>query len=106
MRESTEAHTRIVNAVGQDAAANAPALLVITGTPARLKPKYLLHADRYTVLEAGHAAQNVLLAATALGLGGVPIGSVHESDAGSALDLPRGEEPLYVLPIGVQATPS
>ena len=104
VRDSVTALAAVADAVGQDSAASAPTLLVITGTPDRLKPKYLLRAERYTYMEAGHAAQNVLLAATALGLGGVPIGSFDQADAAGALGLPDGAEPIYVIPIGVPAT--
>jgi SagB-type dehydrogenase family enzyme len=104
VRGSTEALPAVADAVGQDAAANAPALVVITGTPGRLKHKYLLRAERYTTLEAGHAAQNVLLAATALGLAGVTIGSFDQAATARALALPMGEEPIYVIPIGVPVT--
>lgn len=103
VRESAETLPAVADAVGQDAAANAPVLFVITGTPDRLKPKYLLRAERYTVLEAGHAAQNLLLAATALGLGGVSIGAFDEGATAGALGLVHGEDPLYVIPIGVPA---
>lgn len=99
-RESATAMTAIADAVGQDAAAAAPSLFVITGTPDRLRPKYLVRAERYTYLEAGHAAQNLLLAATALGLGGVSIGSFDQAGTVRALGLPDGEEPIYVIPIG------
>jgi len=103
VRDSTEARTAVAEAVGQDSALDATALIVITGTPDRLKPKYLLRAERYTLMEAGHAAQNLLLAATALGLGGVSIGAFDAGAVARALDLPYGEDPIYVLPIGVPA---
>jgi len=101
VRATADARRAVVDAVGQDSAALAPALFVITGTPARLVPKYLLHAQRYTVLEAGHAAQNLLLAAAGLGLGGVPIGAFDRAAVASALGLATGEEPIYVIPVGV-----
>lgn len=101
VRDSSSALPAVAEAVGQDAAAAAPALFVIAGTPDRLKPKYLLRAERYTYLEAGHAAQNVLLAATAIGLAGVSIGSFDQAATVRALALPDGEEPIYVIPIGV-----
>jgi nitroreductase len=51
-------------------------------------------------LEAGHAAQNLLLEATALGLGGVPIGAFHDARVRKVLALSDAEEPLYLVPIG------
>ena len=104
VRASTTARAALVDAVGQDPAASAPTMLVITGTPDRLKPKYLLRAERYTYMEAGHAAQNVLLASTALGLGAVPIGAFDQAAAAGALGLPDGQEPIYVIPIGLPSS--
>ncbi len=101
VRETSTALAAVADAVGQDAAAAAPALFVITGTPDRLKPKYLLRAERYTYLEAGHAAQNVLLAATALGLAGVSIGSFDQAAPSRRWRCRTGQEPIYVIPLGV-----
>ena len=103
VRDDTDARRALADVVGQDAAAQAPALVVITGTPRRLLPKYLMHAERYTLMEAGHAAQNLLLAATALGLGGVPIGAIDEAGVSSVLGLPDGEDPVYVIAVGTPA---
>ena len=57
-------------------------------------------SSRYVHLEAGHAAQNLLLEAVALGLGAVPIGAFHDADVQKALSLPRNHEPLYLIPVG------
>lgn len=85
---------------GQAAVADAAVVLVITAVPARTEARYGERADRYVQLEAGHVAQNVLLEAMALGLGGVPIGAFSDEDVGRVLALPSGEVPLYLLPVG------
>jgi SagB-type dehydrogenase family enzyme len=90
----------VAAAVGQEAAVDAPALIVVTGTPERLRDRYGDRSERYTLLEAGHSAQNMLLAATALGLGAVPIGAVDDGAVGAALGLPAGESVMYVIPVG------
>jgi nitroreductase len=51
-------------------------------------------------MEAGHAAQNVYLQATASGLGTVSIGAITAAEGQATLDLPEDEIPLYVLPAG------
>ena len=66
--------------------------------PARRK--YDDYAEMYVHMEAGHAAQNLLLQAVPLGLGGVPIAAFDEDRIGKILDLPKKEVPLYLIPIG------
>ena len=91
---------RIAEATGQEAAADAPTLFVITGVVARTAEKYGERAERYVQLEAGHVCQNLLLEATALGLGAVPIGAFSDEALRDALGLSDGELPLYVVPVG------
>lgn len=87
-------------ALDQDAVREAPAAIVVTAVPERTARKYGSRAERYVALEAGHAAENVLLEATALGLGAVPIGAFDDEDVRSVLRLPPDEQPLYILPVG------
>ena len=86
--------------LSQDAIREAPAVFIITAVYARTEKKYGGRAERYVKLEAGHAAQNLLLQAVALGLGGVPIGAFYDDQVQSALSLPLDYEPLYLIPIG------
>ncbi|MFB0535938.1 MAG: SagB/ThcOx family dehydrogenase [Anaerolineae bacterium] len=86
--------------LSQDAIREAPAVFVMTAVYARTEKKYGGRAERYVKLEAGHAAQNLLLQAVALGLGGVPIGAFYDDQVQSALSLPSDYEPLYLIPIG------
>ncbi|MGN6330935.1 MAG: SagB/ThcOx family dehydrogenase [Motilibacteraceae bacterium] len=78
----------------------APVVLVVTVTPARTRAKYGSRGVRYADLEAGHAAQNVLLQAVALGLGAVVVGGFDDDAVARALTLPGGEEPRYLVPVG------
>jgi len=86
--------------LSQNAIREAPAVFVITAVYARTEKKYGERAERYVKLEAGHAAQNLLLQAVALGLGGVPIGAFYDDQVQGALSLPSDHEPLYLIPIG------
>jgi SagB-type dehydrogenase family enzyme len=87
-------------AFGQDAVRDAPVALVISADFAITAHKYGARAERFATLEAGHAAQNVLLTATALGLGAVPIGAFDDGRIRRAVGLPASRTPLYVIPIG------
>lgn len=51
-------------------------------------------------MEAGHAAQNVYLQGTALGIGTVAIGAFRAEAVAAAVQLERSEEPLYLMPLG------
>ncbi len=80
--------------------AEAPAVLVLAGVPARSAVKYGERAPRYVQMEAGHAAQNVYLQAEALGLGTCVVGAFHDAQLRRVLALPEGAEPLALLPVG------
>jgi nitroreductase len=51
-------------------------------------------------MEAGHAAQNLALQATALGLGSVTVGAFDDAAVARLLRLPSDEAPLYLMPVG------
>ena len=86
----------------QDAVLQAPAVLVIAAVSQRTAERYgVERTPRYVHMEVGHAAQNVLLQAVALGLGAVPIGAFYDDDVQQALALPAGQEPLYLIPVGM-----
>jgi SagB-type dehydrogenase family enzyme len=88
----------------QSAIGDAPAVFVIAGVVSRTEAKYGDRAERYVILEAGHAAQNLLLEAVALGLGAVPIGAFRDDEVAETLALPDGGQPLYLIPVGRPAS--
>ena len=88
-------------AYAQEWIAEAGLVLVISGVVERTAARYGDRAERFMLLEAGHAAQNVLLQAVALELGATPVGAFDAGQLRSILDLPADEEPLYLLPVGV-----
>lgn len=88
-------------ALNQKYVGQAPATFVITGVVSRTSRKYGKRSLRYVLIEAGHAGQNLLLQATAMGLGAVPIGAFVEKDVKKTLSLPADQELLYLIPVGV-----
>jgi SagB-type dehydrogenase family enzyme len=78
----------------------APCTVVITAVTLRTARKYDARASRYIAMEAGHAAQNLLLEATSRGLVGVPVGAFDDARLASLLALPDGEVPLYLIAVG------
>lgn len=87
-------------ALDQEFVEEAGAVMVLVGVVSRTQRKYGPRARRYVYMEAGHAAQNVLLMATGLGLGAVPVGAFHDDRVARLLELPAGHEVLYLIPIG------
>jgi SagB-type dehydrogenase family enzyme len=87
-------------ALSQEAVEEAAAVFVVAAVYSRTEQKYGERAARYVKLEAGHAAQNLLLQAVSLGLGAVPIGAFHDDEVQEVLDLPSDHEPLYLIAVG------
>lgn len=87
-------------ALEQDAVCQAPVVFVVTAVYERTAAKYGERAERYVRLEAGHAAQNLLLQAVALDLKAVPIGAFYDDQVQAALALPADHQPLYLIPVG------
>lgn len=87
-------------ALGQNSVAQAPMDIVVAAVYQRTMPKYGERGVRYVHIEVGHAAQNVCLQATALGLGTVTVGAFHDDRVKSLLQMPVPEEPLYIIPVG------
>ena len=88
-------------AYGQSAVGAAPDIIVVAAAPDRTRRKYGAQAQAFIDREAGHAAQNILLEATARGLAAVPIGGLDASGAAIALTLPTGQTILYLIPVGL-----
>jgi SagB-type dehydrogenase family enzyme len=87
-------------ALRQESVREAPVVFVIAAVFERTTWKYGERGWRYIYMEAGHVAQNLLLQATALGLGAVPIGAFHDEQVEKFLKLPANQRVLYILPVG------
>ncbi|MDY6914680.1 MAG: SagB/ThcOx family dehydrogenase [Planctomycetota bacterium] len=88
-------------AMGQSCVGQAPATFVFTAVVSRTQRKYGQRAERYVWIEVGHAAQNLLLQATAMKLGAVPVGAFQDKEIAKALSLPADQAPLYLIPVGM-----
>jgi SagB-type dehydrogenase family enzyme len=81
--------------------AAASAVVFVTATFWRSRFKYGQRGYRFALLESGHVAQNVLLAATALGLASVPLGGFFDRQVNELLGVDGlHEAALYVIPVG------
>lgn len=78
----------------------AGAVIVLAAVTARTEPRYGERTERYIAMSLGHAAQNVLLQAEALGLAAYPIGAHNVEAVGRLLGLPDDWLPLYMVAVG------
>jgi len=85
----------------QEFVRKAPAVFVIAAVYERTEGKYgHQRGPRYVHMDAGHAAENVLLQAVALGLGAVAVAAFHDEQVRKVLLLPGEQQPLYLIPVG------
>jgi len=88
-------------ALDQGFLAEAAIVLAWTAVFARSKWKYKERAYRYVYLDAGHIAQNVALAAVALGLGSCQIAALYDDEVNAILGVGGKEESIvYMTALG------
>jgi SagB-type dehydrogenase family enzyme len=84
--------------------AQAAAVVALTGIPLKSRIKYGERGYRFMLLEAGHIAQNILLTASSLGLGTVPIGGFIDDELDRLLMIDGLDEmSLYLVAVGQNA---
>ena len=86
--------------LGQGSVANGAIDIVIAAVYERTEIKYGSRGERYVYIEVGHAAQNICLEATALGLGLVTVGAFDDAEVAEIVGMSQDESPLYVIPVG------
>jgi len=88
-------------ALDQDMAYAANAVFIWTAVFPRAKWKYKQRAYRYVYLDAGHIAENLALAAVALGLGSCQIAALYDEEVNALLEIDgENESVLYMSVIG------
>lgn len=91
-------------ALEQDMLQQAGVVLVWSAVFARTQCKYGPRAYRYVYLDAGHAAENALLAATALNLGCCPVAAFYDDEINALIGLDGVDEAvLYMATVGAMA---
>ena len=74
--------------------------IVLAAVYERTAGKYGSRAERYVHMEAGHAAQNIYLQATSLGLATVMVGAFNDQAVQQTLLMNSNEYPLCIMPVG------
>ena len=87
-------------AFGQGWMVSASAVICIAAAFERTTSKYGNRGRGYVYIEAGHAAQSLMLQAVALGLASTMVGAFSEEQVSQVLHLAPGETPLCLLPVG------
>jgi SagB-type dehydrogenase family enzyme len=85
---------------GQEWIATAPAVICIAAVFERTTVKYGNRGRGYVYMEAGHAAESLMLQAVALGLGTTMVGAFGDDEVKRLLHLRQIETPLCLLPVG------
>jgi SagB-type dehydrogenase family enzyme len=87
--------------VGQLMLARAGAVIVFSAVYARTTRRYGARSERYILLEAGHAAQNIYLAAEGAGLAACAVGAFDDRALNAILGLDgQYESALYMMTLG------
>jgi SagB-type dehydrogenase family enzyme len=82
----------------------APVYLVIASDMEKMIKRSGDNGKKFAYLEGGHAAQNICLESTALGLATVTAGGFQDGPIRSTLGIDGSLELLYVMPVGKKNT--
>ena len=96
---------RLVEAAhGQSFIAEAPVVFVVCADPGRSAARYGRRgAELYCLQDTAAAVQNLLLTATANGLGACWVGAFDEEKAAEIVAAPKGVRPVAIIPVGYPA---
>ena len=87
--------------VGQKWATKAPVILFLSCLPYRAEWRYNDAAHRVMLIDLGHVGQNLMLSATALGLGSCCLAAYHQKLCDETFGFNGIDEyTVYVLPVG------
>ena len=88
-------------ALGQSFVEEAPVVIVVCANPSRSATRYGGRgASLYCLQDTAAAAQNIHLAACALGLATCWVGAFDEASAARVLKLPEGIRPVAIISVG------
>ena len=91
----------------QDEIRKASACFALVGVMPRTSFKYGHRAYRFVLLEAGHIAQNILLAGESMNLGGLPLGGFTDDKINGMLKIDGCTEiTVYLVLVGEKGAPA
>jgi nitroreductase len=90
-------------ALRQDFVAQAPVVIVVVSDVEKTASYYGERGrNLYVIQDAAAATENLILAATALGLGTCWVGAFDEEEVKKILKLKRNFRPLAIIPVGYE----
>jgi nitroreductase len=99
--ENDELRGELRRAGGQKMIEKAPVVFVICALPDRSAKAYEERGrELYCIQDTACAGMSLLLAADALGYGACWVGAFDEAAVARALELPTGERPVALIPVG------
>jgi len=88
-------------ALNQTFIEEAPVVIVVCANVQRSGQGYGSRGvNLYSLQDTAAATQNILLAAQAIGLGTCWVGSFHEEEVRTVLNVPTGVRPVAIIPVG------
>lgn len=90
----------VVAARNQHFIASAPVIIVAVANITRSSNRYGNRGELYAIQDATASVMNIMLAATNIGLGTCWIGAFDEDIVRDILNIPIGERPVVMIPIG------
>ena len=94
-------------ALSQEHVAAAPVVVVICAEPDRSAVRYGRRGrELYCIQDTAAAAENLLLAAVAIGMAGCWVGAFDEAEVARIVGAPRGRRPLVLVPVGYPSRPA
>jgi SagB-type dehydrogenase family enzyme len=90
----------VAAALGQDWIAAAPLCLCVAAVFEHTTFKYGARGRGFVYMEAGHAAENVMLQAVAFGLVSTMVGAFDDGEVTRVLGLGANMTPLCLIPVG------
>lgn len=92
-------------AMGQECVMMSPAAVLLVSWDKRMRSEFGDHAENLVLIECGHVAQNLLLEAVSLGLGGIGLSKFDVDAMRAAVPFRTDEEPRYLLLAGYPGAP-
>jgi SagB-type dehydrogenase family enzyme len=96
-RPGDRAEALVAAALGQEPVRHAAAVFVLAGVWERTTAKYGARGRDYVLIEAGHASQNLMLAAVSLELKVVPVGGFYQDKMDAWLGVDGARESVLYL---------